>query len=410
MNASRIAAPLTLLTLLLSGCVKMGFPALMCQYRGNWTAADDFAVDATKDASGYRPVADKLGNVFVVGYALDAADQEHWIVRKSADRGQSWSTVEDFQLASGNSSLGLGIVAQTSGKLIAVGYAMGATALEWLVRVSSDAGTTWTTTEDFQLAANKTATADSVTQDSSGALYVTGTAADSNDVYHWLVRKSSDGGTTWSTIDDYNETAGKDAFAEGNLFDQSGTLYVAGKATTAADLALWTIRKSVNNGATWVTADQYSKAAGQTSVASGLADDNEGAVVAVGYANTEASVPLWTTRRSADGGVTWTTVDEYYLAEGQDSRANSVAHDPFGNLYVVGSAVDALTKRHLILRKSADGGKTWSTLHDYQVSADADTSGYRLSSDPDGNLYVVGRGQASPTASYRWFTHRLNCE
>lgn len=152
------------------------------------------------------------------------------------------------------------------------------------------------------------------------------------------------------------------------------------------------------------------KDATHPSIASGIAVDYDGTLVAIGYAQTSAAIPLWTVRKSEDQGTSWTTVDEYSLASGQESQANSAVIDPFGNFYVVGSAVDASAHRHLVLRKSADRGATWTTLHDYQVAADADTAGYRLSADPDGNLYVVGRGQTAPASSYRWFTHRLRCE
>lgn len=396
--------------LLLSGCVKGGYPGLMCQYKGNFSAVDDFISTAGKDAAGYRPTTDKLGNVYVVGYAMDSTDQEHWIVRKSADRGASWTTVEDFQLISGKGSIGLGLLSQPSGGLISVGYALGVTAFEWVVRRSLDAGTTWTTPERFQLAVDKTASANAITQDSGGTTYVMGLASDDSNVYHWLVRKSTDGGATWSTVDDYNAASGKDASAEGGAFDQSGALYVTGNATNGSDISRWTVRKTLDGGATWLLSDEYTKDGVNSSIASSAAVDYENTVIVAGYARNGSSVPVWTIRKSTDGGSTWATVDEYSLSDGQESQANSVVTDPFGNFYVVGSAVDALTRRHLILRKSSDRGATWATIHDYQVASDADTSGYRLSSDPDGNLYVVGRGQTGPGSSYRWFTHRLLCE
>ncbi len=402
---------LFLFPFLLAGCVKTGFPSLMCQHRGSWSSVDNFAVDDTKDAAGYRPTSDKLGNTFIVGYGTDSSNTEHWVVRKSADRGATWTTVEDFQLNSNKGAIGLGILSQPSGNLFAVGYAYDALAnLNWVVRKSTDAGATWTTSEAFQLSAGQTATGDSITQDSAGVLYASGAAADGTGMFHWIVRKSADSGTTWTTVDDFNAVSDKDAFAEGGVSDSSGALYIVGNAMNSTFNSRWTVRKTVDGGTTWTTSDDYSKESDKNAAASGIAVDHGTSIVAVGNATTSASVQMWTIRRSTDNGATWSTVDEFTLADGQESQANSVVRDPFGNFYVVGSAVDSNALRHLVLRKSSDGGATWSTLHDFQLSADANTSGYRLNSDPDGNLYVVGRGQTAPGSSYRWFTHLLKCE
>jgi hypothetical protein len=396
--------------LLLGSCVKAGFPSLMCQYRSGWAAADQFSAYAAKDSAAYRAASDKFGNVYVIGYGTDLSDQAHWIVRKSADRGETWSTVENLQLNSGFDTIGLGILAQSSGTVFAVGYAYDATSFSWLVRKSTDGGATWTTAEAFQKSPAKGATANSIAQDPSGNLYVVGAAADSTNVFHWLVRKSTDGGETWSDADDFNQVSGQDASAEGITIDPAGAIYVNGYSYTDSFLPRWTIRKSTDGGSTWTTIDAYAQDSTMYSVATGVAVDNEGRLVASGYSDTATAHPQWIVRKSTDGGTTWATAEELSLSSGQASEANSVVRDPFGAFYVMGSAQDGSGNRHLIIRKSADGGTTWTTAYDYQLASGADTSGYRLSADPDGNLYANGRGKASPSASYEWLTHRLKCE
>src|SRR5439155_17629554 len=63
----------------------------------------------------------------------------------------------------------------------------------------------------------------------------------------------------------------------------------------------------------------------------------------------------WYVRRSLDGGATWSTVDAY--AGGQ---AKGIGADAPGNIYAVGA-----NGSHWIVRKSTNGGASWATVDDF---------------------------------------------
>ena len=62
----------------------------------------------------------------------------------------------------------------------------------------------WQTVDDYQSVPGYDSLAFAITKDPAGNLYTAGQAADAQWNYHALVMKSSDGGTTWSTIDSFS--------------------------------------------------------------------------------------------------------------------------------------------------------------------------------------------------------------
>jgi hypothetical protein len=111
----------------------------------------------------------------------------------------------------------------------------------WVVRHSGDGGATWRTVDNFQLSTNMDAWG--VTTDAKGNVYVVGNGFTSDGVAHGLVRASSDGGTSWRTI---NDTTNSGYF--GVTVDGAGRLDV---------LAGGTVRRSSDGGTTWVDADDF---------------------------------------------------------------------------------------------------------------------------------------------------------
>jgi len=89
----------------------------------------------------------------------------------------------------------------------------------------------------------KDARADGVTIDKWGTVYVAGMGIDGNNTTHWIVRKSTDSGTTWSNMVDYNLVAGGAAMAYVIEADPWGNVWSGGYAVGDDNNQHWIVRK-----------------------------------------------------------------------------------------------------------------------------------------------------------------------
>ena len=79
--------------------------------------------------------------------------------------------------------------------------------LRSLVLRSRDQGGTWETADGYQLA-NGSSETEGLAADSRGYLYAISFGTDSSYQQHWQVRRSTDGGDAWATVDDYTGNGG----------------------------------------------------------------------------------------------------------------------------------------------------------------------------------------------------------
>src|SRR5215831_17244816 len=106
---------------------------------------------------------------------------------------QDWQTVDDFALGGGNAEAH-GVATDAAGGIYVVGTANG----HGLVRYSADGGSSWSTRDDFVYPSETDNLFNAVTVDSQGTVFVGGAGGG-----HWIVRRSTDQGVSWETVDDY---------------------------------------------------------------------------------------------------------------------------------------------------------------------------------------------------------------
>ncbi|MBI3555296.1 MAG: hypothetical protein HY074_03400 [Deltaproteobacteria bacterium] len=191
---------------------------------GTWTTADSFNPGSGSGATGIA--IDSQGVIFVVGNAI-VAGKSHLVTRSSSDNGATWATVDDFQLNGAISSFGAGGGVDDSDNIFALGFE---TSGHWFARRSIDGGATWTTVDSFQYAAGKLSSPSALAFDNAGGISVVGSATDSANVVHFIVRKSDDGGGTWGTSEDFQFESGFDASGLAAYVDDSGNVFAAGSA------------------------------------------------------------------------------------------------------------------------------------------------------------------------------------
>jgi hypothetical protein len=279
----------------------------------------------------------------------------------------------------------------------------------WYVRRSSNSGVTWSTVDLYQYAAGQYIDATGFAADDSGNVYVVGWGRDAGTKrnpsgnLHWLVRRSTDGGNTWAVVDDLLETSG--AHAAG--FVPGAGVFVVGVPYPGSSSS-WLVRRSLTGAqGTWSTVD--GPIAG--GAAQGVCSDSQGNIYVVGAQFiTTATKPritgynAWVVRKSSDGGNTWTTVDSFNYANTQSASANGVARNAAGTVVAVGYASDAQGISHWIVRALASSG-VWETLDDYQLSPGHRATSTTVTSDATGNLLVTGN--ATDSSGQHWIVRRL---
>jgi hypothetical protein len=333
--------------------------------------------------------------------------------------GQTWQTVDDYQLLPGNECAVRAMGKDPLGNLYAAGYA----AIDAnydnaaVIKKSSDGGATWSVIDAFVYPATAPYCEYlAFTSDAAGTLYAAGDYWD-NDVTdeHWFVRRSLDDGMNWTTVDVITGAFPEEANAVAT--DSAGNVYVAGRVTTAADTLhpSWIVRKSADHGTSWSTVDTFNPGAGAS--AWGVLCHPTAGIFVAGYGTATRGTGrrittqgYWYVRRSQDGGATWTTVDAY-----AGGSASGIGADASGNIHVVGN-----NSGHWIVRKSANGGASWATEDDFVLCVTTTSSSkpyktqtlcsvtyaHGFGSDSNGNLFVVGYGRSSSSNDEPWVVRR----
>lgn len=234
-----------------------------------------------------------------------------------------------------------------------------------------------------------------------GDLFEVGeTMPDSNTAWH--VRRSLDHGSTWQSLGtDWRLAAGKSASAKGLAVDAVGRIYVCGRAADAKGNFHPIIRRSTDNGSSWITLLDATRGANFDTVADiefvPPVGSKPGGVFAVGRVGIS-----WTVWRSRDGGVTWPVVHSWGPSKGI-AEATAIASDANGNLYVGGMGNRVNHPRNWYVWASADNGATWQDLGCPLLSGTDCILSDLVVDDSGSQLWAVGsQGQ------FNWRMQRWN--
>lgn len=265
-------------------------------------------------------------------------------------------------------------------------YVVGTANGHGMVRYSPDEGSNWITRDDFVHPPESAWETDNyfnaVTVDHAGTVFVGGCGGG-----HWIVRRSTDRGVTWETVDDYYTpmTGPEIPGTNGRVFslssDHEGRVYALGSMhITGPTYNRWWIRGSGPSGTNWDTRLVLFSAWASAAQITCAGED----VYAAGAVNGEPyAVGLIV--RSSDHGVTWTTnyerVQDLHYAITADSAAN---------LYSAGTSYSS-TSFVFQVRKAAPGGTHWTTLDAISYGdSDDGLSPKSIALDAAGNVSVAG--------------------
>jgi hypothetical protein len=281
-----------------------------------------------------------------------------WLTIRSRDGGATWETLDEYAHPDYNSSLPRDMAMDANGNLYMVTLASGAQTgtgnSHWLIRkgLATAGGMVWSMVGDFSYPdgydPDHGYEADGPTGVTcvGSSVFVVGGGGKT-----WTVRKSSNGGSTWQVVDSFRFFKNGISGAFDVAANSAGHVYVAGYSYKMG--SQWFVRRSINGGSNWSTVDQFNLPSGIYAEGRGITVAPNGNIHVTGMAS---STQLnWVTReRSAETG-TWSTTDNFSLAPNQRSYGKSIAADPTGNLFSAGYGYDSAGVHHgwIMRRKPA---------------------------------------------------------
>ncbi len=165
--------------------------------QSTWEWVDDYQLVPGKVAGVTGVAAVDNGVVFSSGGAEDASGVRYGFVRRSLDAGLSWLNVLDIPGIAQLAAVTIG----PSGRVHVAGPSL---ANGWVTAVSDNGGSSWAVVNAWAGAGSPLA----VVEDVAGRAFVGGYIIDTNKRWHFFIRRSLDGGATWTTVQDLVSPSG----------------------------------------------------------------------------------------------------------------------------------------------------------------------------------------------------------
>lgn len=301
----------------------------------SWT--DDFTFRNTDNPLNFAKLhsldVDSKGHLYLSATVTDGGPQyPHWNIFKKTKGQNTWSLVKDFNYTRSASDPYLTIRKNDDILITGSGFANPTSnsssidSSRQLMMRSRDAGATWELIQDEVIQSPSITQSQGVyrlshrpiIEDTSGNLLSVGTR-----VNHYqstsLIYLSTDNGNTWNIQNEFQALSelGGDFIAKDFIQYDENTLFLAGSGSDpeSSNLPIWLVLKSTDKGETWSISDQYigtyddsSRPIGATAYS--ILKDSQNNLFVSGQYNGFRGSSVAIVRKSADGGKTWNTVDE----------------------------------------------------------------------------------------------------
>jgi hypothetical protein len=249
------------------------------------------------------------------------------------------------------------------------------------VRRSSDQGATWQPADSFAYSSS------GVAADGMGNIFVAGNAADASGYLHWIIRKSSNRGATWTNLLDLS-TRRQNCKPNGICYVPGRGLFVVGRVADK-----WTVQRKRDTETTFTTVDTWTAAKNGASLASGIVSDSQGNIFVCGATGTSWNPIAWVVRGSTDGGTKWTTILDRWYA-GYSGVAEDIALDPTsGDIWLAGYQKTSSSRPADWTVAYLDRASGWTLIPEVPIGGDGVSVGRAtgIVTDMSGSVYVVGR-------------------
>jgi hypothetical protein len=222
---------------------------------GTWALEPGFEFDSgTQGAHPFRMARDSAGTLYESG-AFYAPPNVRSALRKSVDGGHTWTALDDYLAANTTVTEFRGLyVTPDGGRIVSSGCNWDANSqCVGFVRYSSNGGASWINSNVPALPGPSELW--QVDGDSAGNLYVTGLDQGQGPISSWVILKSVDQGVNWTVVNNYQYAAGHLAKSRDLYVAKNGEIFAVGFAKDSNDVYHWVTRRSSDQGTTWVVSD-----------------------------------------------------------------------------------------------------------------------------------------------------------
>ena len=297
------------------------------------------------------------------------------------------------------------MVTDASGNLYVTGIGWGGSNFDYVtIKYDNNGVQQWAT--PYNGPGNAYDEARSVVVDGSGNVYVTGWSAAAASNYDYAtIKYNSAGVQQWAAR--YNGTA--NGFDEAYMVavDGSGNVYVTGSsAGTGSNSDYATLKYNSAGVQQWVS--RYNGTGNNIDAGYALTIDGPGNVYVTGYSNGGASDFDYATLKYNNAGAQqWVRRYNGLLPNSYD-EARSIAVDVTGNVYVAGYSLSSgiTNYDYATLKYDAAGVLQWASRYD-GTGNDYDRAN-SLALDAAGNVYVTGRSVGSNSTAEDFATVKYN--
>lgn len=307
-------------------------------------------------------------DIYVASVISDSPGWERWVVFKSTDNGETFSKVDQYVPYEWGESHPLGMVANGN-DLYVCGYSWGPSGIpEWNIRKTSNGGSTWSDSDLLQNPAASLVCYD-MDKSVSGNLYAVGY----DDSIGGLIRESTDNGATWNTI----------------LSTGAVTYFSAVKLSPAG--VLWALSNTgdIYKG-TYAAGSWNFVVAGTALAVGGGPYELDGDLEVI--SETEAILSygtggFWQLQVTSDGGATWTsTYTSPSFGSGHGVKRLSTGE-------IIATGYLTTTPRTMLIQKSIDNGATWTQVYSDNTLG---RSGVNLIEANDTSVRAIGYEWSDP--------------
>ncbi|QDK37221.1 sialidase family protein [Bdellovibrio sp. NC01] len=196
------------------------------------------------------------------------------------------------------------------------------------------------------------------------------------------------------------QTYGDQNYPEAGTKLANGTMLFGSTYIDSAGGWEWTaIYRSTNNGSTWSIVDNYQPYDnGEAHILAMTSQGNNAYYCGYQWDSDGAGTAYWVVRRSTDGGTTWTTVA--LDSDADDSVCQTLSVSPTtGYLYAGGfDRLGSGGNPRGILRESRDQGQTWSNIYAQEIPGGYNVGIMHAKVAPDNTIWMIGTTPAPANA------------